>query len=50
MIKKILRPLIYMHDQRICHKDIKPHNILLDKNLNPKLIDFGISRRFEDLN
>lgn len=34
----------YLHqgcDQRILHFDIKPHNILLDHNYNPKISDFG---------
>ncbi|THG03497.1 hypothetical protein TEA_027906 [Camellia sinensis var. sinensis] len=34
----------YLHqgcDQRILHFDIKPHNILLDHNLNPKISNFG---------
>jgi len=32
-----------MHSECIVHRDIKPDNILLDKNLNIKIIDFGFS-------
>ena len=32
-----------MHNESIVHRDIKPDNILLDKNLNIKIIDFGFS-------
>lgn len=38
-----------MHGFKVCHKDIKSHNIMLDKGLNPKIIDFGISKSFENL-
>ncbi|GMN51691.1 hypothetical protein TIFTF001_020839 [Ficus carica] len=37
----------YLHqgcDQRILHFDIKPHNILLDKNFSPKISDFGLAK------
>ncbi|KAJ3686000.1 hypothetical protein LUZ61_015164 [Rhynchospora tenuis] len=37
----------YLHEgctQRILHFDIKPHNILLDHNLNPKIADFGLAK------
>ncbi|KAH7855973.1 hypothetical protein Vadar_031182 [Vaccinium darrowii] len=40
----IAKGVEYLHqgcDQQILHFDIKPHNILLDKNLNPKITDFG---------
>ncbi|PIN08505.1 Serine/threonine protein kinase [Handroanthus impetiginosus] len=43
----IAKGIEYLHqgcDQRILHFDIKPHNILLDHNLNPKVCDFGLAK------
>ncbi|RDX88036.1 putative receptor protein kinase ZmPK1, partial [Mucuna pruriens] len=41
------RVLVYLHEQClewILHCDIKPQNILLDSNYQPKLADFGLSK------
>ncbi|KAL0396761.1 UNVERIFIED_CONTAM: protein SUPPRESSOR OF NPR1-1 CONSTITUTIVE 4 [Sesamum calycinum] len=43
----IARGLDYLHqgcNTRILHFDIKPHNILLDKDFNPKISDFGLAK------
>ncbi|KAB2095492.1 hypothetical protein ES319_A01G041000v1 [Gossypium barbadense] len=39
----------YLHqgcDMQILHFDIKPHNILLDENFNPKVSDFGLAKLY----
>ncbi|KAM3346417.1 hypothetical protein ACQJBY_020780 [Aegilops geniculata] len=43
----IARGLEYLHhscNTRIVHFDIKPQNILLDKDFNPKIADFGLAK------
>jgi len=43
----IARVLAYLHEEClewILHCDIKPQNILLDSNYEPKLADFGLSK------
>jgi glycogen synthase kinase 3 beta len=39
----IIRGLLYIHSRGICHRDIKPHNILL-KGKNAVICDFGSAK------
>ncbi|XP_015082803.1 probable LRR receptor-like serine/threonine-protein kinase At1g07650 isoform X2 [Solanum pennellii] len=47
----IARGLAYLHEEsslKIVHRDIKTSNILLDKDFNPKISDFGLAKLHED--
>ncbi|KAK9059923.1 hypothetical protein SSX86_020627 [Deinandra increscens subsp. villosa] len=50
IILDVAKGLAYLHDdcrQKIIHLDIKPQNILLDKDFNAKVSDFGLSKLIE---
>lgn len=46
----IARGMVYLHDEsrvKVIHRDLKPSNILLEKDMTPKICDFGLARVFE---
>jgi eukaryotic-like serine/threonine-protein kinase len=43
IIHKLALAVDYAHESGILHRDLKPHNILLDKYEEPKITDFGLA-------
>ncbi|GFQ03190.1 probable LRR receptor-like serine/threonine-protein kinase at1g07650 [Phtheirospermum japonicum] len=49
----IAKGLTFLHEEstlKIVHRDIKANNVLLDKDLNPKISDFGLAKLGDDEN
>jgi serine/threonine-protein kinase 11 len=46
IVKQVAEALQYLHDNGYVHQDIKPSNILLDRNGRALLADFGIGHSF----
>lgn len=45
-MSQLVRGTMYCHAHRILHRDLKPQNLLIDKEGNLKLADFGLARAF----
>ncbi|CAG9764341.1 unnamed protein product [Ceutorhynchus assimilis] len=45
-MKQLVDAMAYLHSHRILHRDLKPQNLLVDKEGHIKLADFGLSRSF----
>ncbi|MBI4717677.1 MAG: serine/threonine protein kinase [Planctomycetes bacterium] len=44
LCRKICDAINYAHQRGVIHRDLKPTNILIDPDGNPKILDFGLAR------
>ena len=47
-VRQVLRGLEWLHEQGVCHRDIKGANLLITKDGQVKLADFGVARKLTD--
>eukprot|EP00736_Rhodelphis_marinus_P010048 Rmarinus@m.169 len=45
MVLDIARGMAYLHDQRVIHRDLKSHNLLIDEHWRVKIADFGLGKQ-----
>jgi glycogen synthase kinase 3 beta len=50
IMKQILKGFVKIHEKGICHRDLKPDNILLTHDKQVKICDFGSAKFLNDKN
>ncbi|MDQ3167901.1 MAG: protein kinase [Chloroflexota bacterium] len=48
LVEQVASALDYAHERGVVHRDVKPHNIMVDPEGTAKVVDFGIAQTIAD--
>jgi len=49
LMRKVALAVEFLHEHQILHRDLKPTNILVGPDLQPRILDFGLARELDNL-
>lgn len=50
IMKQLINGLQYLFENKVFHRDLKPHNILISNNCIIKIADFGLAKQYDENN